>query len=90
MADKYFVKGNLRKVAHNAREEVRLRWNGYREVAAAEPVKETPALSEAEMAKLPEAKDAEVVDLTEDADEQRWETNGGPSIRPKRKPSTTN
>ena len=72
---KKFVKGGDVKSAHNKRDEVRLKFAGY--VVAhfdVTPTNEAPPeshvelvgrlLSEDEMAKEPEAKDAEVVDLT--------------------------
>jgi hypothetical protein len=70
---KKFVKGDRERLAHNVRDEVKLQFEGYR-LATMPKVDETPAdttvpappeLTEAEMAKLPEAKDADVVDLTD-------------------------
>jgi hypothetical protein len=72
---KHFVKGDRERIAHNVRDEVKLQFEGYRlaamprvdapaESSIAERESGAPELSEAEMAKLPEAKDAEVVDLT--------------------------
>lgn len=79
MADfpKKFVKGNREHLAHNVRDEVKLQFEGYRlatmpkvdtsaDKSIAERESGAPELSEVEMAKLPEAKDAEVVDLTGD------------------------
>jgi hypothetical protein len=73
MAEKKFVKGDRVRFAGTRKREVELKFAGYREVPVDEPVKEAPELTEAEMAQLPEAKDADVVDTTE-AD---WEANGG-------------
>lgn len=80
---KNFEKDGRVKVASSRRHEVELRFDGYREVPT-EPVKEAPELTEAEMAQVPEAKDAEVVDTTEDTN---WEINGGAPkpTAPKRK-----
>lgn len=74
------------KVAHNRREEVRLKWNGYREVTPdvsdageVKPTEEELTANEAEKAADPEAY----------LEAQRWETNGGAQAlpRPKRKPA---
>lgn len=96
MADypKTYEKNGKTKTASNRRQEVQLRFDGFREVAgdsktsAPEPSlsgdsavptgdagasgvqsnsTDAPELSEAEMAKLPEAKGAEIVDLTNTA-----------------------
>jgi hypothetical protein len=75
---KRFVKGDSERIAHNVRDEVKLQFAGYR-LATMPKVEEAPAeksiedregtkapeLTEAEMAKVPGVKDAEVVDLTE-------------------------
>lgn len=74
---KNFEKDGRVKVAPTRKREVELKFAGYREVPAEEPVKEAPELTEAEMAKLPEAKDADVVDTTE----VDWEANGG-AVKP--------
>jgi len=74
---KTYVKGDRKRVSHNVRDDVKLQFEGYRVVAdpkteAPAPApqlsgdSEVPQLTEAEMAKLPEAKDAEVVDTTEE------------------------
>jgi hypothetical protein len=80
MADypKYFRKDDKTKVANRPADAVKLRFEGYKEVSAEEvegsPAapsvsadSQVPELTEAEMAKLPEAKGAEVVDTTGDA-----------------------
>lgn len=86
---KKFAKGDRVKTASNRRQEVQLKFDGYKQVdldvtptTDAPPAshvdrvnaltgseldggtKAAPELSEAEMAKLPEARDAEVVDTT--------------------------
>lgn len=101
---KYFVRSGRLKKATSKRQEVELKFAGFREVSEgdvvgltldhADPVtaavleeattqKAPPKLTEAEMAKLPEAADAEVVDLT--VDEQSNTAPGGPP-RPTRSP----
>jgi hypothetical protein len=72
MADfpKKYVKGDRERVAHNVRDEVKLQFEGYRvakpEADKAPTETAVPELTEGQMSLLPEAKDAEVVDLTED------------------------
>lgn len=74
---KYFKRGDLEKVAHNVRDEVRLKFAGYKPVAKPEADTEPPAptvtadsavpqLPLEELVKHPEAQGAEVVDKTED------------------------
>lgn len=69
---KQYKKGDRTRVSHNVRDDVKLQFEGYRVVeepkaVEGETVAAPPELTEAEMAKLPEAKDAKVVDLTDEA-----------------------
>jgi hypothetical protein len=80
----YRKPGKPDRTARTPSEAVQLTWDGYQHVKAedapAPKVKERsadaknaapPELTEAEMAKLPEAKDAEVVDLTNEQPKPR-------------------
>lgn len=62
---KEYVKGDRKRIAHSTRDEVKLQFDGYR-VATAKPETTVPELTEGQMSLLPEALDAEVVDLTEE------------------------
>ena len=67
----YRKPGKPDRTARTPSEAVQFTWDGFKHVTPEQPADETvaapPELTEAEMAKQPEAKDAEVVDLTEQA-----------------------
>lgn len=71
----YRKPGKPDRIARTPSEAVQLHWDGYKHVkpepAADETVAAPPELTEAEMAKRPEAKDAEVVDLTNEQPKPR-------------------
>lgn len=78
----YRKPGKPDRIARTASDAVQLVWDGYKHVKTEEPASVSevvvPQLTEEEMAKLPDAKDAEVVDLTDD----------GTAPKPKFKPAS--
>lgn len=101
---KKFAKGDTVKTAVNKRQEVQLKFAGFKQVSMdvtptteappashvdrvnaltgadvdSDKTKAAPELTEAQMAKLPEAKDAEVVDMTERPARKDTESNTAP------------